>query len=77
MYAPPPAREEEQSRVRMEEDEVWSKAMSGELSGPRRAALGAAEGVSEVQGIEPWDLIVAGKHEELYTAMYKSKCVCM
>ena len=39
-------REEEQERVRKEEEENWSKALSGELSGPRPAALGAAESVT-------------------------------
>ncbi len=78
MYpATPPAREEEQVRVRQEEEEVWSKALSGELSGPRKAAIGAAENVTGVQIEEPWDLITADKDDDLYTAMFKSTCVCV
>lgn len=32
----PSAREEEQTKVREEEEKNWRQAMSGELSGPRR-----------------------------------------
>ncbi|CAI8034138.1 Cat eye syndrome critical region protein 2 homolog [Geodia barretti] len=71
------AREEEQMKVREEEEKNWQQAMSGELSGPRKAALGAAEGVSEVikavegeGGLD--DLAMEGDKEEfLYTAFYK------
>jgi hypothetical protein len=71
------AREEEQVKVREEEEKNWQQAMSGELSGPRKAALGAAEGVSEVikavegeGGLD--DLAMEDDKEEfLYTAFYK------
>ena len=36
----PPAREEEQTKVREEEEKNWKQAMSGELSGPRRCVYG-------------------------------------
>ena len=68
-------KQEEQARVRKEEEENWEKALSGELSGPRKAALGAAEGVSDVQRLtEEFQLqLVADRDEDLYTAMFKSK----
>lgn len=67
-------KQEEQARVRKEEEENWEKALSGELSGPRKAALGAAEGVSDVQRLsEELQLqLVADRDEDLYTAMFKS-----
>ena len=70
-------REEEQERVRKEEEENWSKALSGELSGPRAAALGAAESVSaNVEGGVPEFLTFEeDKDEDMYTAMFKSECV--
>jgi len=66
-------REEEQERVRKEEEENWSKALSGELSGPRPAALGAAESVTaNVVGEVPEYLrIEEERDEEMYTAMFK------
>ena len=72
-------REEEQERVRKEEEENWSKALSGELSGPRAAALGAAESVSaNVEGGVPEFLTFEeDKDEDMYTAMFKSECVCV
>lgn len=42
------AQEEEQTKQREEEDKHWTKALSGELSGPRKAAIGAAQNVTEV-----------------------------
>ena len=42
------AQEEEQSKIREEEEKNWEMAMSGNLSGPRRAAIGAAQSVAEV-----------------------------
>ena len=53
--------------------------MSGELSGPRRAAIGAAEGVSEViKAVEGEGSLTAlglneEKEEDLYTAFYKGE----
>lgn len=71
---PPSEREEQQQRIRSEEDENWSKALSGELSGPRRAAIGAAEQVSEGQLSHEWvEIISAERDQELYTAMFKSE----
>lgn len=69
-------REEEQERVRKEEEENWSKALSGELSGPRPAALGAAESVTaNVVGEVPEYLrMEEERDEEMYTAMFKSEC---
>lgn len=70
-------RQEEQARVRREEEENWEKALSGELSGPRKAALGAAEGVSDSQLSEQLQLqFVADRDEDLYTAMFKSMSLC-
>ena len=66
-------REAEQERVRQEEEDNWSKALSGELVGRRRAAIGAAENVSESQISENWELLNVTRDEELYTAMYKSE----
>ena len=48
--------------------------MSGELSGPRKAALATAESVSEVQRISD-QLQDVERDEDMYTAMYKSKHV--
>lgn len=68
-------KQEEQARVRREEEENWEKALSGELSGPRKAAIGAAEGVSDTQRLsEELQLqLVADRDEDLYTAMFKSR----
>ena len=66
-------KQEEQARVRKEEEQNWEKALSGELSGPRKAALGAAEGVSDAHRLseELQMQLVADRDEDLYTAMYK------
>ena len=66
-------KQEEQARVRKEEEQNWEKALSGELSGPRKAALGAAEGVSDANRLseELQMQLVADRDEDLYTAMYK------
>ena len=71
-------KQEEQAKNRMEEEENWKKALSGEISGPRKAAIGAAEGVSDVQRIsEELQLqLVADRDEDLYTAMFKSEAMC-
>jgi hypothetical protein len=61
------AKEEEQAKQRQEEEKNWSLAMSGELSGPRQAALGAVQGVVETQHL----IDVDDKDEVLHTAMYK------
>ncbi len=66
-------KEEEQQKLRQEEESNWEKAMSGELSGRRKAAIGAAENVSEVQRISDSLLLSEDKDLDLYTAMYKSK----
>lgn len=65
------AREQQQVKQRMEEDDNWEKAMSGELKGRRKAAIGAAENVSEVQMAE--NFLLTDKDFDLYTAMHKSK----
>ena len=58
----------------MEEDENWSKAMSGELSGRRKAVEHGMEGVGLGAGLpEGWPLLTGDKEEELYTAMFKSE----
>ena len=44
----PTEQEEEQAKIREEEEKNWEKALSGVLSGRRRAAIGAAQNVSEV-----------------------------
>ena len=64
------AKEEKQKEQRMEEEENWSKALSGELSGPRRAALGAVQGVAQTQQLID---VIDDKDEYLYTAMYKGE----
>ena len=61
------AKEEEQIKQRQEEEKNWSLAMSGELSGPRQAALGAVQGVVETQHL----IEDSYKDEVLYTGMYK------
>lgn len=66
------AREEQQQKQRLEEESNWEKAMSGELSGRRKAAIGAAENVSEVQRLAE-DFLLTDKDFDLYTAMHKSK----
>lgn len=68
-------KQEEQAKARKEEEENWEKALSGELSGPRKAALGAAEGVSDAQRLsqELQMQLVADRDEDLYTAMFKSR----
>ena len=67
------AREEQQVKQRMEEESNWEKAMSGELSGRRKAAIGAAENVSEVQRLAEESFITDDKEFDLYTAMHKSE----
>lgn len=64
-------REEQQEKQRMEEETNWEKAMSGELSGRRKAAIGAAENVSEVQRLAE-NFLITDKEFDLYTAMHKS-----
>ena len=66
------AREEQQEKQRQEEENNWEKAMSGELSGRRKAAIGAAENVSEVQRMAE-DFLLTDKDFDLYTAMHKSE----
>ena len=66
-------KEEQQQKLRQEEESNWEKAMSGELSGRRKAAIGAAENVSEVQKIADSLLLSEDRDLDLYTAMYKSK----
>ena len=66
-------KEEEQQKLRQEEENNWEKAMSGELSGRRKAAIGAAESVSEVQRIADSLLLSEDRDLDLYTAMYKSE----
>lgn len=68
------AREELQQKQRMEEESNWEKAMSGELKGRRKAAIGAAENVSEVQRLTE-DFLMTDKDFDLYTAMHKSEYV--
>ena len=69
------AREEQQVKQRMEEETNWEKAMSGELKGRRKAAIGAAENVSEVQMAE--NFLLTEKDFDLYTAMHKSELCCL
>jgi hypothetical protein len=69
------AREELQEKQRLEEENNWEKAMSGELKGRRKAAIGAAENVTEVQMAEKF--LLTDKDFDLYTAMHKSKLVCI
>lgn len=64
-------REEQQQKQRIEEETNWEKAMSGELSGRRKAAIGAAENVSEVQRMA--EILLTDKDFDLYTAMHKSE----
>lgn len=66
------AKEEAQQKQREEEEENWEKALSGELSGRRKAAIGA-ENVSEEALIHRQFQLVEGRDEDLYTAMYKSE----
>ena len=62
------AREEKQQIQRQDEEKNWSLALSGALSGPRQAAIGAVKGVND--GEQLYD----DEHtEDLYTAMYKSE----
>ena len=68
------AREAQQEKLRMEEEDNWEKAMSGELSGRRKAAIGAAENVSEVQRLAE-NFLLTDKDFDLYTAMHKSEWV--
>lgn len=63
-------REEQQQKQRKEEESNWEKAMSGELSGRRKAAIGAAENVSEVQRMAE---VLDEKDFDLCTAMHKSE----
>ena len=62
-------KEEEQTKQRQEEEKNWNLALSGELSGPRQAALGAVQGVVQTQQL----IDVDDKDDVLYTAMYKGK----
>ncbi len=68
------AREEQQQQLRIEEENNWEKAMSGELSGRRKAAIGAAENVSEVQRMAE-NFLLTDKDFDLYTAMHKSELI--
>ena len=65
------AREEQQAKQREAEEENWEKAMSGELTGRRKAAIGASKSVSEVTLLG--EQLLADEQNEMYTAMYKSK----
>lgn len=65
------AREEQQARQREAEDENWEKAMSGELSGKRQAAIGASKNVTEVTLLG--EQLLAEAKNELDTAMFKSE----
>lgn len=67
------AREEEQVKLRQEEESNWEKAMSGELSGRRKAAIGAAESVSESRRMVEGFLLTEDREFDLYTAMHKSE----
>ncbi len=60
------AREEKQQQQRQKEEQNWSLALSGELSGPRKAAIGAVQGVVLTQ-----HELMEDKDEDLYTDMYK------
>ena len=52
--------------MRQDEEKNWTLALSGELSGPRRAAIGAVKGVVETQ-----HMFEDEHEEEMYTSMYK------
>lgn len=65
------AREEKQTQQREAEDENWEKAMSGELTGRRKAAIESEEHVSSVNAFA--DTLLVGERNELTTAMYKSE----
>jgi len=43
LYPPTIEEAKELEKVRKQEEEKWEMALSGELSGPRKAALGAGE----------------------------------
>lgn len=60
------AKEEKQQQLRQKEEQNWSLALSGELSGPRRAAIGAVQGVVQTQSE-----LMEEKDIDLYTDMYK------
>ena len=66
-------REDQQQKLREEEESNWEKAMSGELRGRRKAAIGAAESVSEVQRLAEGFLLTEDRDFDLYTAMHKSE----
>ena len=66
-------REEQQQKQRLEEESNWEKAMSGELTGRRKAAIGAAENVSEVQRMAEDFMLTDDKDFDIFVAMYKSE----
>ena len=59
------SREEQQAKQREAEEENWEKAMSGELTGRRKAAIESAF----------TDTLLVEERNELTTAMYKSELV--
>ena len=65
------AREEQQAKQREAEEENWEKAMSGELTGRRKAAIGASKSVSEVTLLG--EQLLAEEKNDMYTAMFKSE----
>ena len=64
------AREEKQAKQREAEEENWEKAMSGELTGRRKAAIVSAKNVSTVNAFA--DTVLVEERNELTTAMYKT-----
>ncbi len=68
------AREEKQAKQREAEEENWEKAMSGELTGRRKAAIVSAKNVSTVNAFA--DTVLVEERNELTTAMYKSELAC-
>ena len=66
----PIAREEEQARNRQAEEENWSKALTGELSGRRKAAIGAAQGMDGTQQLFE---DITDKEGDLLTTMFKGE----
>lgn len=69
------AKEEQQAKQREAEEENWEKAMSGELTGRRKAAIVSAKSVSTVSAAFGETLLEDEKNE-LNTAMYKSEFAC-
>ena len=67
---PPVAREEEQARNRQAEEENWTKALTGELSGRRKAAIGAVQGMDGTQQLLE---DITDKEGDLLTTMFKGK----